>query len=172
MDSSFSFLLHKPRIIPRWILERDDLFAHFLAGYFDAEGSISFDLREHNKSIGLIVKSCDYGILDGIARRLMRLSFAPRFGLVLKAGQNRLRQDFWRVQISNRSRAIALLRALPLRHPEKVAKAHLAYHIASTNWVLGWDSFRALQSQIKDEVRQFKSQAEDALSSSSHTPSR
>lgn len=163
LDPSFGFLHQKPMAIPRWILTDDSLFYFFLAGYFDAEGCITFDLRDHNKSVGLVLKSCDYEILNAINLRLTDMGLASRLTLALKAGENRLTRDFWRVQISRRGAACGLLRRLPLCHPEKVAKAQLASYIASTGWVSGWDSVTTLRRQIREEVRRFRSEAEDAL---------
>lgn len=39
LDDSFEFLINKPNRIPEKILNHDELFYHFLAGYMDSEGS-------------------------------------------------------------------------------------------------------------------------------------
>ncbi len=133
LDYSFDFILSKLVIIPEWTLEDNDFFLSFLAGYFDAEGCISFDFHQGSHAIYLILKSCDHLILSEIVRRLPTLGFHPTFTLSVPAGKDGYRRDYWCLRVNRRSEVEKLLRLLDLRHPEKVEEARLAHRIMNGN---------------------------------------
>jgi hypothetical protein len=163
LDPTFDFLLKKQTEIPDWVLKNEESFYSFLAGYFDAEGCISFDLRPMSRSISLILKTCDYGILRNAYVRLATDQYAPTMSLDKRAGEQDLNSDFCALRVGSRSNALKLLDMMPLRHSEKVAKADLARSIASSGWREGWQEVRLLRASIALDVRRFKSEAQDAL---------
>ena len=59
LNKSFQFLIPKEDKIENWILENDQSFIAFFAGYFDAEGNVQF----HKTRLRLRVRSCDKNIL-------------------------------------------------------------------------------------------------------------
>jgi len=163
LDPTFDFLLKKPAEIPDWVLKDEKFFYFFLAGYFDAEGCLSFDLRPANHSFSLILKSCDYGILKDAHAFLTNDQFASTLHLDKKAGEQDLNSDFWALRVGGMLNALDLLNKMPLRHPEKVAKSNLAKSMASSGWTKGWQDVRLLRASIAADVRRFKSEAQYAL---------
>jgi hypothetical protein len=163
LDSTFDFLLKKPTEIPDWVLKDEEFFYSFLAGYFDAEGCVSFDLRPSSHSISLILKSCDYGILKDTYICLANNQYTPTMLLDGRAGEQDLNSDFWALRVGGRSNALKLLNKMPLKHPEKVAKSDLARFIASSGWREGWQDVRRLRASTVADVRRFKSEAQGAL---------
>ena len=65
LDTSFDFLLEKPERIPARILNDDELFIAFLAGYLDAEGSFRIYRQRSAAAFSLRVNSEDEQILKG-----------------------------------------------------------------------------------------------------------
>jgi len=163
LDPTFDFLLRKPTEISDWVLRDEEFFYSFLAGYFDAEGCISFDVRSTNHSVSLILKSCDYGILKDAYVCLANDQYAPTMILDRKAGEQNLNSDFWALRIGCRANVLRLLDKMPLRHPEKVAKSDLAKSIASHFWGEGWQDVGPLRASIAADVRRFKREAQDTL---------
>jgi hypothetical protein len=162
LDTSFDFLLTKSTKIPDWVLKDVELFYSFLAGYFDAEGCISFDTRPASHSVSLVLKSCDYGILKDAFDCLARERYTPTLVLHRRAGEG-LNLDFWGVRVGGRSNTLKLLRQMPLKHPEKIAKSRLANSIAASGWGVGWRNVGRLRASIAADVRRFKKEAQDAL---------
>ncbi|MBE0437807.1 MAG: hypothetical protein IBX56_18645, partial [Methylomicrobium sp.] len=70
LDTSFSFLMKKPQFIGAEILEKDNWFLAFLAGYVDAEGS--FIISHSCNSITFIFRVCsqNIGVLKEIHEKL------------------------------------------------------------------------------------------------------
>ena len=66
LNSSFSFLLNKKDEVEKWILEKDDCFLSFLAGYIDAEGSFGV----YNGFGEFALGSYDKNILEQVYQRL------------------------------------------------------------------------------------------------------
>jgi Homeodomain-like domain len=163
LDSSFSFLLHKTRVIPKWICEDDDLFLSFFSGYFDAEGCVGFDFRPGHRSVSLIVQSCDRGILSGITKRLKGLGFDVGLNLALEAGERGCLSDFFSVKVNNRNQVVKLLDKLDLLHREKIAKNAIVRSLASNGWIFGWDDVAKLRFAIRDEVMACRSAAKAML---------
>ncbi len=163
LDSSFEFLLKKPKMIPRDVCEDHELFLSFLAGYFDAEGCISLDGRRGHRGMCLIIKSCDYLVLKGINRRLHALGISTRLHLAAAAGTAGLKQNCWYVRACSKNDVAALLRRLPLRHPEKVAKAALALSIIRDGWGAKWFKSKEATMRLKREVMFARVAAKDAL---------
>ena len=110
LNKSFHFLVEKPSIIPHWILQSNQYFLAFLAGYTDAEGTI----RIYAKRAGLRIGSYDKNILKQIHQRLTMLNVKNTFRLETKKGYNRQNGDFYRVSIMNR---YALYRCLLIMIP-------------------------------------------------------
>jgi len=163
LDSTFEFLLVKPRDIPKWATKDSSLFLSFLAGYFDAEGCIGFDTRTANHSVAWIVRSCDLHILRSARRNLQNLGYHSSLRLARRAGELNLKRDFWSLSISDRGVVSGLLAILPLLHPEKVAKARLVATMKGSHWNTGWVDVGKLRAAIKAEVTCFRREAESAL---------
>lgn len=169
LHSTFGFLLKKPRTVPKWMLRDEALFFAFLAGYFDAEGCISFDLRRGNETVRCVVQSCDLNILRDIYRHLKDMGFVLSLKLVSEAGVNKLSSDFWGISLGRREQVARFLDRLSLRHPEKVTKANLVKFLAANDWKEGWSVAKMIRAAIKLEVDKFKDEARQQLAAKSFT---
>lgn len=129
LDNSFDFLISKPNEIPKWILENDEYFYSFLAGYMDCEGSwIITEHKKYNgkyKDIIFSLGTCDKIVLEQIHQKLKELEFESHLYLVRKAGVNTgigiCNFDLYRVMIMRVKDVIRLAKILlPLsKHEEK-----------------------------------------------------
>jgi len=119
LDSSFSFLIEKPKVIPMWIVKNDQLFYSFLAGYADSEGSwIITQHRKYNgkwKDLVFSLGTCDKKILIQIQEKLKKLGFNSHFYLVRKKGiyDSRICNfDLYRIMIMNHKDVVRLAEIL------------------------------------------------------------
>jgi hypothetical protein len=163
LDSSFGFLLLKTTGVPQWVMEHESAFLSFFAGYFDAEGCISFDCRQSSHAVSLIVESCDYLILREVTERSRRLGFGVKPNLAIEAGRKGCNHDCWSVRVGKRKDARELLRRLELRHPEKVAQKRLVGFLMDSNWRHGWHEAKKLRARVRNEVLLFRKAAADEL---------
>jgi hypothetical protein len=153
LHKSFEFLL-RPLELP------DDTFLSFFAGFFDAEGTISI-FKQHRSTttrLRIEVSSCNRNLLLLIAEKLRQLGYevylpekpVRRKGEVV--GYGPYNEDFWRLSLARSDEVLKLLRSLPLRHREKVAKKELAIRCRNMPWVDVYDQVQALRASIKAEV--------------------
>ena len=125
LNRSFDFLLPKNDEIEPWILDDDDLFAAFWAGYLDAEGSfIVSGRRAYFK-----VDSGDIGILRQAWGKLIDLGLDfPEPKLIRPAGtwirqfELSSHRDLWRLATEKKSTLLQLCdMVLPyLRHQNRI----------------------------------------------------
>jgi len=133
LDSSFEFLrvAKKP---PSELPPDVRSFFAFLAGFFDAEGSIYY----HKKGNGggafeLSITNTDHELLQTIASRLdqlrlhsvLRRAEANRESAI-ESGIANPSEFMWRIVVWRHDDVNRLLRMLDFRHPEKSAKAKIA----------------------------------------------
>ena len=114
LNKTFEFLLSKKDLIEDWILENDEYFISFLAGYTDAEGNVQL----HKNRLRLRVRSCDKNILYLAHQKLQNLGIRSIFRLELLAvvyKYKKLNKDFWGLSI-NRQEDIMKLTKLMLPH--------------------------------------------------------
>jgi hypothetical protein len=117
LDNSFSFLFEYRQVLPRWVF-KGRFFRHFLAGFFDAEGSIWFNSTTvHGFMIS--VTNSDRELLEDIHNSMERVGMTSNLGY---GKSNRT----WKISMWNRDRVGKFLSYVPLKHPEKMAKAKLA----------------------------------------------
>ena len=130
LNSSFNFLVDKPKTIPDWILDDNELFYAFLAGYCDCEAS--WIITQHKKYDGkykdliFSLGTCDKAILEQIHQKLKELGFNVHLYMVREKGTYGDRVcnfDLYRVMISDRKSVVKLAeKLLPLsKHDEKIA---------------------------------------------------
>ncbi|MEM5773254.1 MAG: LAGLIDADG family homing endonuclease [Candidatus Aenigmatarchaeota archaeon] len=132
LNSSFEFLVNKPTYIPEWILNKEELFYSFLAGYVDSEGSwIITKHKKYNgkyKDLVFSLGTCDKTILEQIHKKLKELGFKSHFYLVRKRGTYTgigvCNFDLYRVMLMRIKDVIRLAKILlPLsKHKEKQNK--------------------------------------------------
>lgn len=111
LNSTFDFLLPKQDNIEKWILENNEYFLSFLAGYSDAEGS--FYLRKPYYKLGKCewgifeIQTFDKNIIGTIYKKLLSLNIEGTFsksrskGHVDKRGV-KTNKDCWRLMINKK----------------------------------------------------------------------
>jgi len=107
LDSSFEFLVEKLNEIPESIMNDNEHFLSFLAGYSDAEGS--WIIANHTQKVGkskdsiFSLGSCDKVILYQIYQKLKELGFNSHIYLSKKAGTStqlgEYHSDFYRIRL-------------------------------------------------------------------------
>lgn len=128
LDPSFSFLL-EPEGWLGWIGGSDEKFLAFLAGFFDADGSVYFHRKAGAGGFELTLTNMNRDLLECVSTRLRKMGFSPKLrpdpqspNRGVKNGKDSIfRLALWRYEEVTR-----LLRLLPLSNPEKVAKAQVA----------------------------------------------
>lgn len=157
LNSSFSFLLQYRRTLPYWIF-RKKYFLFFLAGFFDAEGSIvlnetaTFDFQ-------VSLTNSDFELLKMIQIKLLR------YGYPFYWSKNKENTVF-HLQLWQPDRVEEFLKSLALRHPEKVAKAKIvrtrrqaiskgSYSEMAQSWDELIRSIRSGRDEFVREAREF-----------------
>jgi|SRR3989339_579825 len=98
LDKSFNFLVSKEDKIDTWIMQNNNCFFAFLAGYTDAEGNISFS----NNDARFRIRTYDKNILLQIYKNLNLLNINTKFGLASKKGVHYKRiqnKDCWGIYV-------------------------------------------------------------------------
>ena len=131
LDSTFQFLIQKPAISGLSSLSEKETLA-FVAGIVDVEGSIHLHNKRGRYNPEISITNTDSSLINYLSDKLNCLGFHAqvswhtqdydRKGIRGKSNVGRL--VLWRFLEVQR-----LLKSLALRHPEKIAKAILAYRL-------------------------------------------
>jgi len=169
LDNSFSFLLEKPERIPRWVLQDAECFLSYLAGYFDAEGTVVLTHNKDRANIGLIIATHDKNILRDAFQALKNMGLHPRMRIHMQKGTHTRygpqSATCWNLAIHRRAEILRLAECLPLRHPEKIRRLTLVVktfrnkRLCEVQWKDIAPDVKHLRHQINEEVRTFAAQA-------------
>jgi len=107
LDSSFEFLVKKIEKMPEWVMNNNQNFFSFFAGYSDAEGSWIIANHKTKKGINkdsiFSLGSCDKEILQQIHQKLKELGFSSHLYLekekCTKTQLGEYSSDFYRIRI-------------------------------------------------------------------------
>ncbi|MDI6807275.1 MAG: LAGLIDADG family homing endonuclease [Candidatus Aenigmarchaeota archaeon] len=148
VNSTFDFLIEKPKTIPSEIMRDVNKFLAFFAGYFDAEGYVKLSSKPMRKCIYFIlrVKSKDKGILDDLYQKLKEINYNP----ILST----LSSGFTELSITHKNEFFDLLQKLPLHHREKIEVRDLALWIKDKKWADVVKLVRNFRQKIKEERAQ------------------
>lgn len=105
LDNSFSFLVKKEDDIEKWIMQEDNLFFAFLAGYSDAEGNFGV----YNNAARFRIGSYEKNILRIIYNKLNLLGIKANFNQEGKSVKGKYNQDFYRVSINGKQPLIRFI---------------------------------------------------------------
>jgi len=154
LHSSFEFLLTKR-------VEANESFLSFLAGFFDAEGSISIRRQSSSTTTRVVleISSNNLRLLKFFHVQLRRLGYHPKLpskpartkGEII--GYGPYTRSFWRLSITRTYEAVKLLSSLPIKHKEKVLKRELAIQCHDKPWKDVSEQIKALRQTIKKEVK-------------------
>ena len=127
LDKSFNFLVKKEDDIDDWILQRDDFFFAFLAGYVDAEGNI---VVSQNRA-RFRIRTYDKNILLQIHEKLSELEINSKFGVVSKKGLYKTKKqnkDCYGVFVNSKDDLLRLLRLIKpyMKHGKRLKDLALA----------------------------------------------
>lgn len=161
LDNSFEFLLEKPTRIPANILNDDELFLAFLAGYLDAEGNFRIYRRYGAVAFALRVNSEDEHILRGIARKLRMTGYHVSFKLGVESGpSNKYLLDMWSLGMYRKAEILQILKRLPLMHDEKTRWRNLMLESSHARWNLVSAAVSQLRIDILKERSDYMAMAE------------
>jgi len=169
LDNSFSFLIENPKRIPRWVLQDAECFLSYLAGYFDAEGTVVLTHNKDPARIELRIATYDKDILQDAAEALKRMGLHPRMRVQSQKGTSTSygpqKAACWSLAIYRRTEILHLAQNLPLRHSEKTRKLTLIVktfrnkRLCEVQWKDIAPDVKHLRHQINDEVKTFAAQA-------------
>jgi hypothetical protein len=128
LDKSFEFLLDRDRFI-EMAFQDNGLFLAFLAGFFDAEGSLYYHKKRKHGAFEMSLANMNETLLRRIVAKLSELEYVPALERTKQNQEKALRRGIknssewiWCVRIWRYEDVVRLLRAIPIRHPEKVEK--------------------------------------------------
>jgi len=162
LNSSFDFLREKLIEIPKWILENDNYFFAFLAGYADAEGS--FDIYENTDntiSFHFSVASNDKIILKQIFDKLKSKGFSTGFYLHSKKGQKAtygtFSKNIYAVRVFRKNDVLKLVKILKKysKHDEKMKRMAL---ILSLEKKTRWNEIQNRVLTLRKKIRKSRLQ--------------
>ena len=172
LDGSFEFLLLGLSEVPREFTTNPGLFHCFLAGFFDAEGSIYFHRKKLGGSFEITISNVNLQLLSDIFRNLGRLNYYTKWGVQDQDPKRDVKptsDKIGKIWVWRRDEVIHLLREMPLQHQEKILKGRLALRfLESTNRetkrqvLLEWNG---LLRQIKSDRDGFEELARKAIES-------
>jgi len=159
LHKSFDFLVEKANTIPNWILENNEYFFAFLAGYIDCEGS--FDIWKSGKNsiaFSFRVATNDKTILDQTKNKLSDKGFNPRLYLFARRGDNATygtyTKDVYALKLLRKNEIVRLVEILlsSSRHNEKISRMMLMLEIKDAKkWSEVEDSVLKLRKRIKEK---------------------
>ena len=158
VDSSFEFLLEEKAKSWAWIEERPGTMLAYIAGAWDAEGTIGVFRNGKCTAILLSIYNTNTEFLDRIRRFLIDMGYHPvgpyldkRKGTVTSKYRIQRKKDYWKLVLTHFDESQALLAKLPLRHSEKVTRKEFAKSLRrGYKWEMVGPRVRALRtSELK-----------------------
>lgn len=171
LDDSFRFLLSKPEINELEALPRDEVIG-FLAGLFDAEGSVYLHNKRGRRDPELFFTNTELDLVEYVLNKLRMLGLNSKLDWFDQRpdrsgieGPSRIgRVILWRFR-----EVQELLRTLPLRHPERTAKSKLVvglnYRASESEYLKFVERWENLLAQIKNDRDAFVESARNAVAS-------
>ena len=168
-DGSFELLLKKPTMEELGTLSPGE-FVSFLAGFFDAEGTIVLNRKRRRYNPEVSIRNSDRGIVEFLFQRLRELGYSAKID--------------WRKQADDRSGIVGrnwtgnvviwrfeevrrFLRLVPIRHRERVEKAALVQELVYAGSDENQDEvarrWKILKKSVQNERNNFLEMAKTAL---------
>lgn len=168
LDGSFDFLLSPFSDLTEWILSKATITQAYLAGLFDAEGSIGIYPAKLLTSLNVIYYNTNLELMQFVFKGIQSLGFRPlRPYLDKKKGFRspgyhiEMKKDYWRVLVARFEECQRLLRILPLKHPEKVEKRELAIKLEPGQpWKETGPQVQRIRASIKSARDAFVAEAQ------------
>ena len=173
LDESFLFLLDRDNLVDM-AFQDDSLFLCFLAGFFDAEGSIYFHKKKVHGAFEFSLTNMNETLLRRIVGKLSEMGYVSRISQkrqypekALERGIKNSSDFIWHVAIWRYADVVRLIRELPTRHQERVAKIGIALKLEFRSGlndreavISDWESLKA---SIKKECLEYIELAREAF---------
>jgi len=169
LHESFRFLLDRDRETFQQLMSDAPCFLSYLAGFFDAEGSIYYHRKGPGGAFELSITNMDFELLQALSRQLQRFDYASKISISKRTQPVEIQgaDHIWRIFIWRHNDVSALLSQLPLRHSEKCAKRKIALELPMWPSVRERDtvlnSWNVLLARIDSEIRESIREAESAM---------
>lgn len=175
LDSSFGFLVPRPQGIPTTILDDHQTFLHCFAGLVDGDGWISLHNCWNVKATTKLgFCNTDHRLVEDVVWGLLNLGYVVKPMVDRERGSRSsygmLNNSALRLQLKGNN-AIKLLRSLPLRHPEKLARKSLALELHGKAWGYAktcWDELLASINAERDRCVAAAERAHNARKNGNH----
>jgi hypothetical protein len=169
LDVSFSFLLEPRTECRGWIFGSPPTVLAYLAGLFDAEGTIGIYPNARTTSVQVVYYNTDLDLIRCVQKWLGHLGYRAldpyldkKIGFRSPGFHIEMKKNYWRLMVATFEEAQNLLLKLPLMHREKTAKRNLALSIKKgTLWSDVAPKRDGLRKSVNDEVSAFTKQAEE-----------
>jgi len=169
LDVSYSFLIDIRKSADKMMVD-DDLFFDFLAGFFDSDGSIYFHKKKMHGAFEFSLANMSESLLRKISARLSEFGFTPHLAKSKQSDDRGVLNGanyIWRLTLWRYAEVVALLKRLPIRHPEKIAKAEIALRLGFRSEPESRNALRteweALKASIEADRFQYIERANDVL---------
>ena len=168
VDSSFDFLLAIFSEVSDWLLSNPSLLRAYLAGLFDAEGSVSIHAARLLTSLNATYYNTNLGLIRFVFNALSKLGYRPQRPYLDKKKGFRspgyhieMKKDYWRVVLGRFDECQGFLRDLPIRHQEKLEKKSVAMSLSKgQQWSEVGPKIERIRNSIKSARDAFVSEAE------------
>lgn len=171
LDSSFGFLLIRPMIKDLRALTAAQ-FDAFLAGFFDAEGTIYLHRKRYGHMFEASISNTDLALLSFIEDRLRGRGYHPRQEHKI---QNESRLGYLKpgkicvLHLSVQQEVCRMLSSIPFRHPEKIAKSEfVTKRVCNDRFGVGQDEvddWEGLIARLKKDRDEFVRLAKETVDS-------
>ncbi|HMD79280.1 MAG TPA: LAGLIDADG family homing endonuclease [Nitrososphaerales archaeon] len=163
LDSSFEFLISPFSDLVDWIASRPSMTRAYLAGLFDAEGSVGIYPAKLLTSLNVIYYNTNLELMWFVHKAITSLGFHPlepyldkKKGFRSPGYHIEMKKDYWRVMIARFEECQRFLESVPLRHLEKVQKKNLAASLVlGLSWKETGPRVQAIRSAIKSDRDMF-----------------
>jgi len=169
LDKTYDFLLRVDELIPK-ILADDRLFWFFLAGFFDAEGTIFYHRKGEYGAFELTITNLNDQLLKQIASRLSGFGIFCVISKYYQSENSPVKGGpgfCWRLQIWRYRDVARMLHKLRLRHPEKIDKCKIAlklpYRATLDELIAVEQEWDALREEIERGVAYYIDEARRSI---------
>ncbi len=178
LDDSYDFLLPSFNGITEWILSKPSITSSYLAGLFDAEGSVGIYPAKMRTALNVIYYNTNLELMWFVYKAIERMGFRPlkpyldkKKGFRSPGYHIEMKKDYWRVMLARFVECQVFLKTLPLRHPEKLAKKEVALGLTiGQSWREAGPKVDAIRSEIKFARDAFVAEAQRSfLSNTKHS---
>ncbi len=168
LDESFSFLVSSFSGAKSWVEKDEQRVLNYLAGLLDAEGSILVTKDARDKVVFFVdYYNSNREILNWVASQARRRKLCVSLRINKKKGTRTKRygiihrRDYWQLSIFGVDGILNFVRALQVRHPEKLRRKEIALSTApGRRYSDVFGSILRLRQTLKQEVGGFVSLAE------------